>query len=399
MHALRSLGAALPALRVVTGYGWGAAVAGVLCWVAGTALGWEELRLVGLGFLVLLALSWAMTLGGAPVALDLSLRPIRVRPGTPSNGLLVALNTRSRRVPAATLEVPVGKRLESFRMPSLAAGGDARFEFEVPTTRRGVVVVGRVSTVRGDPFGLAKRSVSASEEVELFVHPELVPLPSLDAGLVRDLEGRPTSDPSASDLDFHTLRGYVPGDDRRHIHWQSSARMSAVSGTTTLMMKGYTDTRRSHLGVVVDARLASYVDEDALETAVVAGASIAIRAERDEMDITVVAGAHAMDRVGITRTLDGFARVEPDAGGLPALAARMVTLAPGTSIAVVVTGTENAFTDIQRAAAQFGPHVRIHVLRVAPGAASTTTSVLGFTVLTMGSLVDLSRLVQTTGLA
>ncbi len=164
------------------------------------------------------------------------------------------------------------------------------------------MLIGPVTTVLGDPFGLARRTLNASRTIELFVHPQVVPLPSLDAGLVRDLEGRPTNDPSVSDLDFHTLREYVPGDDRRHIHWQSSARMSTAAGTTTLMMKGYTDTRRSHLGVLFDAREGAYGDDDDFETAVTAAASVAVRALRDDIDVTVVAGAHAVDRAGVART-------------------------------------------------------------------------------------------------
>ncbi len=200
-----------------------------------------------------------------------------------------------------------------------------------------------------------------------------------------------------SDLDFHTLREYVPGDDRRHIHWQSSARMSTAAGTTTLMMKGYTDTRRSHLGVLFDARAGAYGDDDDFETAVTAAASVAVRALRDDMDVTVVAGAHAVDRAGVARTLDGFSRVEPDPTDLPALAARLLGLAPGTSIAVVVTGVDTPVSEVQRAANHLGPLVRLHVVRVAPGERSTTSTALGISFLTVGSLSDLSRLVRVVG--
>ncbi|MBD3784007.1 MAG: DUF58 domain-containing protein [Micrococcales bacterium] len=382
---------------VVTRTGWGAAVVGVLATGLGWALAWEEARIIGLGLLVLLLLSVLMALGGSRVDLDLSVHPVRVRPGGVADGSLLVTNGRSRRVSPADLEVPVGEHVEAFRMSSLGPGVRVDYPFPIHTTRRGVVVVGPVTTVIGDPFGLARRALNASRTVELFVHPETVALPSLDAGLVRDLEGRPTADPSVSDLDFHTLRQYVPGDDRRHIHWQSSARVSAAAGSTMLMMKGYTDTRRSHLGVLLDARPDEYADDDAFETAVTAAASVAVRALRDDMDVTVVAGAHAVDRVGVARTLDGFARVEPDDTDLPALAARLTGLAPGTSIAVVVTGPDTSVPEVQRASNHLGPHVRVLVVRVAPGERSTTSSVAGLTFLTMGALSDLSRLVRVVG--
>ena len=384
-------------LTVVSGYGWGVAGAAVLLAVVGSWLGWVEATLLAVALATVLLVALALTVGGAPVLLTVSLTPVRVRAGGTSDGLLTAANDRGRRVRGATLELPVGEALGAFRMPPLGPGEQAHFDFDVPTSTRGVIVVGPVRTVRGDPFGLAKRSVSSSEAVELFVHPRVLPIPSLDAGLVRDLEGRATNDPSASDLDFHTLRTYVPGDDRRHIHWQSSARVSAQRGSTTLMMKGYTDTRRSHLGLVLDGRLAGYSGEAAFEDAVTISASVAVRALQDEMDVTVVAADHAMDRVGVLRTLDGFARVTPSTADLPSLSARLATLAPGTSIVLVVTGADTPFLDLQRAAAQFGPQVRIHVVRVAPGERSSTASVFGFTVLTLGDLSDLSRIVAVAG--
>ncbi|MGG5259062.1 DUF58 domain-containing protein [Phycicoccus avicenniae] len=397
MTDLRRLLDLLRERSVVTRTGWGAAVVGVLGVLVGWVLGWDEARLVGIGLLVLLVLSVLMTLGGSRVDLDLSVRPVRVRPGVTADGSLLVTNGRSRRVAPADLEVPVDGRIEAFRMGSLGPGVRVDYPFPIPTRRRGVVVVGPVTTVLGDPFGLARRTLNTSRTVELFVHPEVVRLPSLDAGLVRDLEGRPTQDPSVSDLDFHTLRAYLPGDDRRHVHWQSSARMSAAAGTTTLMMKGYTDTRRSHLGVLFDARLDGYADEGTFERGITAAASVAVRALRDEMDVSVVAGGHAVDRAGVARTLDGFSRVEPDDSDLPSLAARLSGLAPGTSIVVMVTGADTPVAEVQRAAGHLGPHVRLHVLRVAPGERSTISSVLDITFLTMGSIGDLARLVRAVG--
>ncbi|MBP6997587.1 MAG: DUF58 domain-containing protein [Phycicoccus sp.] len=400
LHTLAARTAPLRApVRVVTGYGWAIAASTVILAVAGAALGWAELLVVAVGLATVLVIALALTLGGAPVDLTLSLLPPRVRAGASSRAWLVATNSRTRRVRSASLELPVGEALGAFRMRGLPPGEHDDFTVDIPTSRRGIIVVGPVRIVRGDPLGLAKRSVSSSASIELFVHPRVLPIPSLDAGFVRDLEGRPTSDPSVSDLDFHTLRPYVPGDDRRHVHWQSSARVSAQRGTTTLMMKGYTDTRRSHLGLVVDGRLAGYADDAAFEDAVTAAASIAVRALRDDMDVTVVAADHALDRVGIVRTLDGFARVAPSATALPVLAARLTTLAPGTSIAILVTGGDIPFRELQRASAQFGPQVRIVVVRVAPEERSSTSSVLGFTVLTLGSLSDLARIVDVAGAA
>ncbi len=385
-----------PYVRVVTPLGWGFVATAALLWGAGTRLGWAELRVAAVAAVGLVALSVLLTLGGTSLRLRLWLVPLRVTAGGTSQATITAVN-RGRTSPPATIELPVGESMATFAVPMLRPAEQYRSFLNVPTTRRGVITVGPVTTVRGDPLGLARREVSRAEAVELFVHPNVILLPSLDAGLVRDLEGRPTTDPSASDLDFHTLRTYQPGDERRHVHWRSSAKASAARGTTSLLVKSYTDTRRSHLGVVFDARSASYVDEEAFETGIVAAASVAVRALSDEMDVTVVAGDHAVDRSGVARTLDGFARVEPTTTDLPALAAHLVTLAPATSIVLLVTGSENPFTDLRRSTAQFGPQVRTIALRIRPGHPTSTASAYGLTVLSMGELADLSRLLSVGG--
>jgi uncharacterized protein (DUF58 family) len=380
------------ALAVVTRLGWGFVVTAAALASAGALLGWAEPVIAAAALAVLVALAALLTLGGANLHLEVALSPVRVRAGESSTANLVATAV-GHAVQPSTVELPVGETVAEIAVPTLRR--DARFDFpiEIPTSRRGVVVIGPATTVRGDPFGLARREVSRAPAVELFVHPRVLPLPPLDAGLVRDLEGRATNDPSASDLDFHTLRPYLPGDERRHIHWRSSARAGATGGGATLMVKGYTDTRRSHLGLVVDARPEAYSGDDAFEDAVAAAASVAVRALQDEMDVTVVAGRHAVDRGDRARVLDTFSRVQAWQAGLPALTARLVTMAPATSVVVLVTGGHTPVAELRRSTAQLGPQVRLLTLRVDPDRASSLASAHGLTVLSMSQLEDLSRLV------
>lgn len=382
---------ARPALAVVTRVGWEFLAAAVALAAAGALLGWAEPVIAAVTLAVLVALAVLFTLGGTDLSLEVTLSPPRVSVGASATAQLAAVADRS--VPPSTVELPVGETVAVIAVPALHR--DTRFDFpiEIPTSRRGVIVVGPATTVRGDPFGLARREVSRAEAVELFVHPRVLPLPPLDTGLVRDLEGRATNDPSASDLDFHTLRPYLPGDERRHIHWRSSARAGAAGTGATLMVKGYTDTRRSHLGLVMDARPETYAGEDAFEDAVIAAASVAVRALADEMDVTVVAGRHAVDRGSRARTLDTFARAQAWQAGLTALTARLVTMAPATSIVVLVTGGHTPVAELRRATAQLGPQIKLVALRVDPDRPSSVAPTHGLTVLSMERLEDLSRLV------
>ena len=81
-----------------------------------------------------------------------------------------------------------------------------------------------------------------------FVHPRTIGVPSTSTGLIRDLEGTPTRDLTSSDVAFHALREYQPGDERRYIHWKSTAK------TGTYMVRQFEQTRRSHLVVAPEPR-------------------------------------------------------------------------------------------------------------------------------------------------
>ena len=131
------------------------------------------------------------------------------------------------------LELPVGAAVHRYGVPSLAAGGSHEETFTVRTERRGVIAVGPATTRRGDPLGSSRRDVEWTGVTEIFVRPPMVPLESLGAGLLRDLEGVTTDAISQSDLAFHALREYVPGDDLRHVHWRSSAKAMAVAGESS----------------------------------------------------------------------------------------------------------------------------------------------------------------------
>ena len=67
--------------------------------------------------------------------------------------------------------------------------------------------------MQGDPLGLFRRVRTWSEVEEIFVHPRTVPLPPTVMGLLRDMEGQPTLELSPSDVAFHALREYAPGDE------------------------------------------------------------------------------------------------------------------------------------------------------------------------------------------
>ena len=105
--------------------------------------------------------------------------------------------------------------LAVFAVPTLAPGAVDERGFVLPTSRRGIVTVGPVVSVASDPVGLVRLTRKRTESQEVHIHPRTIRLGSVLSGLMRDVEGAVTQELSSSDVAFHALRDYVPGDDHQ----------------------------------------------------------------------------------------------------------------------------------------------------------------------------------------
>ena len=253
--------------------------------------------------------------------------------------------------------------------------------------RRSVIGVGPVRSVRGDPWGLIARRVSWTSVVEVCVHPVLVPLTGAAAGVLRDLEGQATRVVSNSDLSFHALRDYEPGDDRRHIHWKTTAR------TGTLMVRQFEDTRRTHTAVALATDPADYLDDEEFELAVSAAASIGVQALHDERDLTFLAGTRL--RTGDPgRLLDDVARVTKRGRSGTELVPWVASVARDASVIVLVTGSVPDRAALRAAAGSLPAGVPVLVLTCRRGA-RTEVAVLGsLGVARLGELVELPKVMR-----
>ena len=153
---------------------------------------------------------------------------------------------------AAVVEVPVGDLRATFLVPRLAAGEIWREPFLIPTEKRQVLTLGPATASRTDAIGLLSRDTRLSDEELIYVHPQTL-VPGYDAtGLLRDIEGVQSETLSPSDVAFHALRDYQPGDDRRHVHWPTTAKQRR------LVVRQFEETRRSEHVIIVDTRMDSY---------------------------------------------------------------------------------------------------------------------------------------------
>lgn len=382
------------ALGVIKPIGWMVLMLGLGVLLLASLTQWRELAVLGGACLALLVLALPFLLGRTSVSVDLRLQPERVAAGESVAAGVVVVNRASSRLVPTTLEVPVGSAVHRYGISSLAPGGVHEESFTIRTDRRGVIEVGPAMTRRGDPLGLFSRDVVWTPVREVLVRPHLLPMESLGAGLLRDLEGVSTDAVSQSDLAFHALREYVPGDDLRHIHWRSSAKVMASTGESALLVRQYLDTRRSHATIVVDDRLGSWSDPDDFETAMAVAASIAVRAVLDEFDVSYVCGRHASSGADGYLALDAVCRSDFGERGLVESGRQASMLAPDTSLAFFVGGSESHFTDLLRAAAAFPPEVRRFGIVVEHSGTSRVTETGGLPVLHLAAKEDLGGLLR-----
>jgi hypothetical protein len=253
-----------------------------------------------------------------------------------------------------------------------------------------VIVAGPARSIRGDQLGLLRRSVTWAEEVELFVHPRTVTLAASAAGLVRDLEGQVSNKITNNDLAFHALRPYVPGDDRRYVHWRTSARIGQ------LMVRQFQETRRSQITITLPSSAVSYASEDEFELAVSAASSLAAQVIRDGTQLSVVS-EHGVWRTGtVTATLDSACRlVYGESHGYPTLrdfVRDRTRRLPAPSIVVVAGGSKLSPGAIRGVQTLFGPDTRFLGVIAGLGEQSRLGSMGGTPVLTVGQLEDLPGL-------
>ena len=405
---------------VVTPLGWGVLGTVIAAFAAGYTLGWAELVAAAWAGLVLLIAAAGYLIGRDAYEIGATLNLPRVTVGEPAVGALRARNPTRRHLPGIRIDLPLGDGVAVFRLGGLGRGVTVHDAFTVPTHRRGVITVGPVHTVRADPIGLVRRERLRDNSIDLFVHPRTLSIPSMSTGFVRDLEGNPTRNLTTDDVSFHALREYVPGDERRSIHWKSTAK------TGTYMVRQFEESRRSHLMVLLSLTAADYRTDEEFEMAVSVAGSLGVRALRDARTLTVVAGTRSarartgtragtpaaptagtrpgrggaemttlreLSTVTRNRLLDELSGVdrtdaEPALTDVAALAAEVVA---GLSVAFLVCGTGTSLAQLRTASARFPLGVEVVAVVCDPDAVPGLRRVKELSVLTIGLLDDLQK--------
>jgi uncharacterized protein (DUF58 family) len=337
-------------LTMLTSLGRGLVLTGALAAVLGSWLHWQEFTQLAVltAGLLSIGLLWQL-LPGAPEA-RLALRQQRIVVGAPAP--LVSLEVQAGAAPMLfpTVLVPAGQEDVLLRLPSLRPfAHHTEPAVTLPDLPRGVHVIGPVTYQKTDPVGVVSRRLELGGSLTLFVSPAVTDLAVFAGGLTNDLDGAASQQVSMSDLAFHALREYVPGDDLRHVHWRSSAKAGE------LLVRQFHESRRGHVTVLLDDARSSYPRAVDFELAVSMATSIALRAVRDDFDTYLCCGphvAHGREAVAMTDAACRFTLV--DTSDYLARASDTATVVGDTGLVVQVTGAGRDLAQLETVADRFG---------------------------------------------
>lgn len=397
-HAWRALSArvqALPGyegvarwLGALTPVGWAVIAAMVAGTVAAFAFGWLEGFIVAVMGLVALVVAVASVASPSPLSVTLRMKNDRIVAGQVAVGRVRVVNESGRRSGSTLVEVTIGRGSGEFLVPPISGNGTWNESFSVMTKRRGVINVGPARTVRMDGLGLLRRVRSWDDPILVHVHPPTVRF-SFDAtGMQMDVEGVASEKLTSSDVSFHALRDYEPGDDRRAVHWPSTARFGR------LIVRQFEETHRSHHMVLLDTRVDAW-DRRSFETAVSVAASLALAGAGEARTVSMHTADEWIPTGSPMAMLDALSEMETSTRSeFAGIVRRCIMERGGISVLSIVVGAGVEDEEAARLANIAPVDVIVSVIRVVPGRARRRRKITRGVIIDCPSLEDLPMLVS-----
>jgi uncharacterized protein (DUF58 family) len=323
----------------LTSRGWVVLAAAAVMALAGVLFGIEELYplAAAAAALVLAGRVWVAA-ARSDVQVMRIVHPTRLPAGGEARVELAVRNAGARRTPpiGAADSFDKGRRWARFAIAPLNPGESRRASYRLPASTRGIYHLGPLQLHFTDPLGMARKVVVTAPDTSLTVHPAYELMPVGAASSHRD-EDQSYARPSLGKEGdgFYALREYVPGDDLRHVHWPSTARLD------DLVIRQPENRRQGRVTVAADLR-APLHDQDSLEAVLSGVAGLAMSCLRAGLEVRVVTTAgfdsgHGRARTHAPAILDGLAAASAHrpAGAAPF---RIV----GTSDPVILVTTDRS---------------------------------------------------------
>ena len=254
----------------ITTRGYGLLAAGVLLLSAGFWFGYPELAALGAAAIVAVLGALAFVAWRPRLTVERAVEPDRVMRGEPSRVTMRVANgsrffgasliARDRLIPGRGTSVPRGRVELGGTVPvplvRLRPGRVTTVAYAVPTKRRGIIDIGPLEVSRRDPLALVGVVRRYGGRNKVWVRPRVHVITSVPVGLSRSMDGRIDRVPHGS-ITFAALREYVIGDDLRHVHWRTSARVGE------LMVREHVDTSLPRIVILLDDRAEAHTPEGA----------------------------------------------------------------------------------------------------------------------------------------
>jgi hypothetical protein len=174
-------------------------------------------------------------------------------------------------------------------------------------------------------------------------------------------------------------------------------------------VRQYEESRRSRMAIVLGVAEGEFVDADEFELAVSCAASLGLRAVRDARDVSIVSGSEiprvVRGRLRAIRRLpapsprpmlDGFSSIERLENTMPIVEVCRLTAESGErlSIAFVIVGSTVPLARLQQAALAFATDTAVIAVVCDERAHPRMQVLSGISVMTVGTLDDLSGLLM-----
>ena len=387
VHPLKAL------VGAVTPTGWAVITLVMVGLVLAVAFQWVEALACALAGVVALALAAMRVAWRPPHVVSIRVPNERIVAGQTAVGEISVRNERARSARSGIIELPIGTGTGEFVVPPLGAHETWDEMFLISSRHRGLINVGPARAVRSDALGLLRRVRMWDEPVLLHVHPRTVRVPFDATGFQLDVEGVATGKLSSSDVSFHALRDYEPGDDRRAVHWQSTARLGK------LIVRQYEETHRSHHVIVLDTSRDAW-DHDTFETAVSVAGSLGLANLRESRPVSLSTTEGWLPSGVAMRMLDALSEVKARSfGDLSRRVREAVAQRPGVSALTLIVGPN--VTDIEAAhLARLAPiDVPVSIIRIGAEGVRARRDLGRGVLLDCSTLDDLPRIIVAGGLA
>ena len=386
-HPLKALVAA------VTPTGWAVVMLVVVGLALAVAFQWVEALACALAGVVALLLAAMRVAWRPPHVVSIRVPNERIVAGQTAVGEISVRNERARSVRSGIIELPIGTGTGEFVVPALGAHETWDEMFLISSRHRGIINVGPARAVRSDALGLLRRVRMWDEPVLLHVHPRTVRVPFDATGFQLDVEGVSTGKLSSSDVSFHALRDYEPGDDRRAVHWQSTARLGK------LIVRQYEETHRSHHVIVLDTSRDAW-DHDSFETAVSVASSLGLANLRESRPVSLSTTEGWLPSGVAMRMLDALSEVKARSfGDLSRRVREAVAQRPGVSALTLIVGPNVTDTEAAHLARLVPIDVPVSIIRIGAEGVRARRDLGRGVLLDCSTLDDLPRIIVAGGLA